>query len=147
MGSQRKTPEKSPEEKRKLEIFKNNYFRFKAELEKFLGLRLIAEDIANASGLKVDSIRQYEGGKRRAEADSLEMLARVFGRPMEDFGKPDPPPVDPRRMRRWFAAPKTVGRPPPGMIEELDAVIQKYEHRELVDRTRIKDGLRDGKKR
>jgi hypothetical protein len=137
---------KSPEEEAKLRLFHRNYVQFKRELSEHLGKELTAQDLYDITGLGVDAIRQYDAGKRRAESDSLALLSKAFGRPMEDFMDPAPPPPNPRRMKNYFVRTKVVGDAPPGLEEEIAKVLERWTPERMAQHQAIKKELKRGKK-
>lgn len=125
------------------EIIKKNVVRFRGEL----GPDVTQQDVADLSGISVYSISRYEGGGSTPDRDKIVQLARAFGRPMEDFFNPNPPPKDPTQMRSFVVRTKIVGSAPPGLQEELDAVVRRYSPGRLAAHTQTKARLKEGKKR
>ncbi|MFI7042647.1 helix-turn-helix domain-containing protein [Microbispora rosea] len=49
------------------------------------GRKMTAAQLAEATGISVDTIRDYEGGRYAPNADRLVALARALGVPMESL--------------------------------------------------------------
>lgn len=77
----------SPRDSESETVRKNlNHYRLRAGLTQ--------EEASQISGVAVDSIRRYEGGKMGASAASLRAIAKVYGCRMEDFYDPARPEPD-----------------------------------------------------
>jgi transcriptional regulator with XRE-family HTH domain len=87
----RKTPEPKGEQ---AWIVRENVIRFRTELG------LSQAELATASGLAVQTIQGLEQGARANPSfQTLQSIAEALGRPIDDFTKKDPPPLDPARLR------------------------------------------------
>ncbi len=125
-----------------------NLRRFRAEYSALVGRNVSAEEIAEASGIKIDTLRAYENGRRNAKIAPLLALSRIYGRPIEHFFMPDPPPAEAVALPSYF---KVVGAMPEQARKELDLVAREVATKYGVDFINevdaIKKAGRRGKKR
>jgi transcriptional regulator with XRE-family HTH domain len=118
-----------------------NLRRFQKELSEAFGRDVSQEELADAAGIRLDTLRDYVHGRRSPKIAPLLKLAEVFGRPVGDFFLASPPPLDPTRIRRFFVRTKIIGTPPPGLEEEIQKVLARYTIEEAVERARLKNQM------
>lgn len=70
------------------DVIKKNLRTFREEAG------LTTNDVAQTTGIPVDNLRRYEGGKSGVPADVLRKLADVYGHAMEHFFMESPPKAD-----------------------------------------------------
>lgn len=134
-----------------LDVLRENLPRFREELGALFGLDrpITQEELADISGQKVDTIRSYEGGKRKPKLAPMMAIARAVRRPVEHLVMRNPPPLDTAGQLGFGFAPKIVGKPPPGFQEELSRLLARFtaEAEQRQDRTHAaKAHGRKGKK-
>jgi transcriptional regulator with XRE-family HTH domain len=106
--------------------------------------------VADAIGKSIDAVRSWEQttkDKRAPERDSLMVLARLYGRPMDHFFMETPPPAVIAVQPEYEVRFKSVGPVPRGYLEELEAVRRKWTPDRMSEHTDIKKQLKRGKKR
>lgn len=118
---------------------------FRREFGDAVGRELSQEEIADAAGIRVDTYRSWESGRRRPETDGLIPLARLYGRIVEDFYDPTPPPPDASRRAVPLVRFKADGLDS-DLLAEVQAQIERVK-RLQVDRIRqAQERARKGKK-
>lgn len=119
-------------------VFKRNLRDFR-EAEGMTQLQL-----AIAADLSTGSIHRYETGKGLPEREALRSLARVFGRPTEDFFNPEPPPRDP--SRQVFISYLIRGDIGDGLMREVEEYMRQVNRRAQAEALAARDRAREGKK-
>lgn len=102
-----------------LRVFAGNLARFR-EAEGFT-----QQELAGMAGVSVASVYRYEAAKGLPERAALRQFARIFGRQIEDFFNPDPPPAA-AQERQFNVRFMTSGPKPPGFDEEMRRFLDKY---------------------
>ena len=68
---------------------RQNLVRFRQELELSQPMAALEADVP------LDALRRYESGRSNVDAQFLRRLAAAYGRQMEHFFLPEPPPAQP----------------------------------------------------
>jgi transcriptional regulator with XRE-family HTH domain len=112
-----------------------NCKRFREEAD------MTQQAVAEATGMSIDVVRAWEQKRRKPELDSVVKLAKLYGRRIEEFFMPEPPPAARKDKPAYAASFKITGSPPPGLKEELEAVLRKYNPEYAHKQARIKKQL------
>jgi transcriptional regulator with XRE-family HTH domain len=90
---------------------------------------LTQQQVAEAIGQAIDTVRSWEQKKRTPERDSLARLAKLYGRTMEHFFMTEPPAAAAQKPD-YAVSFKVSGNAPPGMREDAEAMkeqlLRKY---------------------
>ena len=92
---------------------------------------LLLHEAAEATGIPLEKLRAYENGDQLVSGPHLLELARVYGRPAEQFDMPEPPPPDGKRAPAIYF--RVVGSLDDMSPEDRDRLIELRRELEAIN--------------
>lgn len=102
---------------------RRNVVKVREALARAFGETFGQAELAAAAGLKVDTLRALERGRRRPSLDMLAAIGEAVGIGVDALLGDEVPTLPPLR---WIVAMQAFGDVPPGLLTEIRATIARH---------------------